>query len=60
MGHRTNSWVFESKNKDKIYFKIIENGLFKIYYDDEDEHYILFEMKDIPDLINLLLEIQGP
>lgn len=60
MSYRTNGWVFESKNGDKIYFKIVDQtDTFNIYYDDEDEHFILFEKEDIPDLVNLLLEIQS-
>ena len=57
--YKTNSWIFKSSNGDLIRFKIIiDQDQFKIFLKDNDQYFILFEKKDIPNLMNLLLEIQ--
>ena len=59
MSHKNSGWTFTSTDGSKIEFKTTDDtNEFSIFYEIEKDTGIIFDKKDIPDLINLLLEIQ--
>lgn len=60
MSYKTDGWKFTSNTGYEISFKTNENNEFRIFYElEEEDNGVLFHKKDIPDLVNLLLEIQN-